>query len=316
VRPLDHHFRRAPAVFRDFPDVFHPGFAKDAAEYAEQLEETADDPAFIGYFLMNEPTWGFASENPAAGMLFNTPACHARRALADFLRDRYKTDAALAKAWGTKATFGAVGEGEWRTRLTDAAQADLARFSTVMVEKLFGGLTEACRRVDPNHLNLGARYYTIPPQWALEGMKCFDVFSVNGYTERVRPELGDLSATVGRPVMIGEWHFGALDVGLPASGIGRVRNQEARGQAFRIYLEDAAAKPWCIGVHYFTFYDQSAIGRFDGEDYNIGFLDVCNRPYEPLARAARASHERLYRVALGEAEPYDNAPEYLPKLFL
>ncbi|MGD0111292.1 MAG: hypothetical protein ABSD48_05460, partial [Armatimonadota bacterium] len=193
---------------------------------------------------------------------------------------------------------------------------DLARFSTVMVEKLFGGLTEACRRVDPNHLNLGARYYTIPPQWALEGMKCFDVFSVNGYTERVRPELGDLSATVGRPVMIGEWHFGALDVGLPASGIGRVRNQEARGQAFRIYLEDAAAKPWCIGVHYFTLYDQSAIGRFDGEDYNIGFLDVCNRPYEPLARAARASHERLYRVALGEAEPYDNAPEYLPKLFL
>ena len=40
--------------------------------YAGQLAETVDDPAFIGYFLMNEPTWGFAQETPAAGMLYNT----------------------------------------------------------------------------------------------------------------------------------------------------------------------------------------------------------------------------------------------------
>jgi len=316
VRPLELDLRHAPTVFRDFPDVFHPGFATDAAEYAEQLRDSADDPAFIGYFLMNEPTWGFAGETPAAGMLFSGPSCDARAALADFLRSRYQTDAALSSAWGMKVTLAAIAEGEWHAPLTHAAEADLARFSTVMVEKLFGGLTEACRRVDPNHLNLGARYYTIPPAWALAGMKCFDVFSVNGYDERVRPELADLSAAVGRPIMIGEWHFGALDVGLPASGIGHVRDQEARGQAFRVYLEDAAAKPWCVGVHYFTLYDESALGRFDGENYNIGFLDICNRPYEPLARAARASHQRLYRVALGEDEPYRDAPQYLPKLFL
>ena len=41
-----------------------------------------------------------------------------------------------------------------------------------------------------------------------------------------------------------------------------------------------------MGVHYFTLYDESALGRFDGENWNIGFLDVCNRPYEPLAAAA------------------------------
>jgi len=118
------------------------------------------------------------------------------------------------------------------------------------------------------------------------------------------------------PVMVGEWHFGALDAGLPASGIGHVRSQEDRGKAFRIYTEDAAVKPWCVGVHYFTLYDQSALGRFDGENYNIGFLDVCNREYQPLARAARASHERLYQLAQGKAEPYADAPAYLPKLFV
>jgi len=118
------------------------------------------------------------------------------------------------------------------------------------------------------------------------------------------------------PVMVGEWHFGALDVGLPASGIGHVKTQDDRGRAYRVYLEDAARKPWCVGVHYFILYDQSALGRFDGECYNIGFLDVCNRPYELLCRAARASHERVYDLALGKVEPFNDAPEYLPKLFV
>ncbi|MCS7254969.1 MAG: hypothetical protein NZ781_13230, partial [Armatimonadetes bacterium] len=121
---------------------------------------------------------------------------------------------------------------------------------------------------------------------------------------------------LGMPIVIGEWHFGALDVGLPASGIGRVPSQEERGKAFRVYLETAAAEPWCVGVHWFTLYDQSAIGRFDGENYNIGFLDVCNRPYEQMVNAAKLSHERLYEVAAGHIPPYDEPVQYLPKLFL
>jgi hypothetical protein len=316
VRPLDYYYEGStPRIFRDFPDVFHPGFADEAAEFAKQLEETKGDPAFIGYFLMNEPNWGFAQETPAGGMLFNTPSCRTRQALADHLKRKYGGDAALSAAWGMDVRLAAVAEGEWTARLSAAALADLEAFSTVMVEKLFTGLSDACKRVDPEHLNLGARYYTVPPKWALLGMNCFDVFSVNGYTQRIRPELAELSAYVQRPVMIGEWHFGALDVGLPASGIGHVRDQGARGQAYRVYVEDAAAKPWCVGVHWFTLYDESALGRFDGENWNIGFLDVCNRPYEEIGAAARASHERLYEVARGDVKPYDDAPEYLPLLF-
>jgi hypothetical protein len=316
VRPLTLRYPNTPMIFRDFPDVFHPGFAQDAAAFAEQLRQTADDPAFIGYFLMNEPTWGFAQQTPAAGMLFNTPECATREALAEFLRERHGDDAAVGKAWGQEVTLDAVARGAWSTPLTPAAESDLADFSAVMVRKLFEGLSNACRAVAPNHLNLGARYYTVPPEWAVEGMRTFDVFSVNGYTYRVRAEeLEQISTMMNQPIMVGEWHFGALDVGLPASGICHVRDQAARGQAFRVYTEDAAAKPWCVGVHYFTLYDESALGRFDGENWNIGFLDVCNQPYEPLVEAARRSHERLYQVALGEVAPYDDEPEYLPRLF-
>ena len=57
------------------------------------------------------------------------------------------------------------------------------------------------------------------------------------------------------------------------------------------------------------------MGRFDGENWNIGFMDICHRPYAPLADAARRSHERLYAVASGQTAPFDDAPEYLPKLF-
>jgi hypothetical protein len=317
VRPLRPTLVHTPLLYRDFPDVFDPVFAQDAAAWAEALRETADDPALIGYFLMNEPTWGFSQETPAAGMLFNAPPCAGRAALAAWLRDHYETDAALAAAWGPAASFAAVGQEAWSAPLNDQAHADLAEFSGIMVEKLFKGLSDACRAVDPHHLNLGIRYYTVPPAWAAQSMRCFDVFSMNCYRERVpADELEQIHALLGMPVMIGEWHFGALDVGLPGSGIGHVRDQSARGQAFRVYTETAATQPWCVGVHYFTLYDESALGRFDGENWNIGFLDVCNRPYEPLARAARTTHERLYEVAAGEHPPYDQVPEYLPKLFL
>ena len=317
VRPLAWGERTAPFVYRDFPDVFDPRWDADAQRFGEQLAITRDDPAFIGYFLMNEPTWGFARETPAAGMLFNTPRSATRRALADALAEKYGDDRALSSAWGFETSLAALREGAWTHTLTAPAERDLADFSAVMVEKYFGALSASCRRVDSNHLNLGIRYHTVPPAWAVSGMRSFDVFSMNCYDTRVRAaEMEKIAAMLKMPVMVGEWHFGALDVGLPASGIGHVRTQDDRGRAYRVYVEDAAAKPWCVGVHYFILYDQSALGRFDGECYNIGFLDVCNRPYEPLCNAARAAHERLYEVATGKVRPFDDAPEYLPKLFL
>jgi hypothetical protein len=316
VRPLGTGALRTKMVYRDFPDVFDPAFAAAAAQYAAQLADTVDDPAFLGYFLMNEPTWGFTPETPAAGMLFNTEGGASRTALAAHLTQRYVSDEALAAAWGMPVTRAAVAAGRWTARLTPAAEKDLEQFSTLMVETLFHTLSEACRKVDPHHLNLGARYYTIPPRWALAGMTCFDVFSINCYAERILHEpIARIESQLRVPVLIGEWHFGALDVGLPASGIGRVANQADRGRAFRVYTEDAAADPRCVGVHYFTMYDQSALGRFDGENYNIGLWDICSRPYEPLTAAARASHERIYAVATGEVEPFNDAPQYLPKVF-
>lgn len=317
VRPLDARALRVGYVYRDFPDVFSEAFARGARDFARQLESTRDDPALIGYFLMNEPTWGFSSELPAVGMLYNTPQCETRGALAKHLRQKYADDASLQKAWGMTVTLAQVERGPFKGAMSQAALAELGDFSTVMVEKLFRTLSEACRAVDANHLNLGARYHTVPPPWALKGMTTFDVFSINCYQERVPAQpLKQIEAVVQRPTVIGEFHFGAMDVGLPASGIGRVATQADRGRAYRIYLENAASIPQCVGVHHFTMYDQSALGRFDGENYNIGFHDICHRPYEGLCDAARIAHERLYAVLAGKEPPFADAPKHLPKVFL
>jgi len=86
VVPMNFKPVHVSQIYRDFPDVFHPEFAQDAAEYASILKETAKDPALIGYFMMNEPQWGFSKELPAVGMMFNTPECETRKALSQFLR--------------------------------------------------------------------------------------------------------------------------------------------------------------------------------------------------------------------------------------
>lgn len=308
---------QTPPVYRDLPDVFDPHFESDAAAFAGQLADTRDDPALIGYFLMNEPTWAFAGETPAAGMLYTTATCASRRALADFLRERYGDPTGLSNAWRMNVSFGDIVQGMWDTLLSEVAEGDLADFSSIMIERYFSVLSAACREIDPNHLNLGARYYTVPPDWALQAMRSFDVFSMNCYRERVPADaLQMIHDTLHLPTLIGEWHMGALDVGLPATGVGpRVEDQAARGQAYRVYLENAAALPWCVGAHHFTFYDQSALGRFDGEAYNIGFMDICHRPYDELVLAARQAHRRMYPVALKAQPPFDDAPVYLSPFF-
>jgi hypothetical protein len=305
----------APLIFRDLPDVFDPAFEQDAALFAEQLIETRDDPALVGYFLMSEPAWAYAPLAPAAGILYNTTTCASRLALADFLRERYGDNPHLAQAWGDGVTFDHIADSRWNRALTDAAQNDLADFSAVLLERYFSVLSAACKQVDPNHMNLGVRYPFVPPEWALSAMRSFDVFSMNCYEARVpQNALQHIHNTLNMPTLISAWHIGAMDAGLPASGNGpRVRDQTARGAAYRVYLEAAAALPWCVGVHHNGHYDQPALGRWDGEAYNTGFNDVCGRPYEELVQAARQAHRRMYAIALGEQQPFNDAPEYLSR---
>ena len=100
----------------------------------------------------------------------------------------------------------------------------------------------------------------------------------------------------------------------PHPGIGHLKNQADRGRAYRIYLEDAAADPYCVGVHWFTLYDQSRARPLRRRELQHRLPRHLQPPYEEMGAAAIASHERMYQVASGAVQPFADAPEYLPPL--
>jgi hypothetical protein len=182
TRPVERWFQfpTTPMVGPSMPDVFHPNLAADARTFVEHsLRETRHDPYLLGYFLHNEPPWQYHEGGIAVSLLQQTPECKARRVLADRLRGKYGNDRGLQRAWGMGVTLREVAEWTWTANFTKAALMDLREFSTELLDRLFRALSTAGRKVDPHHLNLGVRWWTFPPNWALKAMRHFDVVSFN-----------------------------------------------------------------------------------------------------------------------------------------
>ena len=322
VIPLDtgRHFPTTAAkIFRDFPDVFSEEYRKNAEKYAQALLPFRGDPYLIGYFLCNEPNWAFEEGlNLGAEVMAYDGTLACKDKLVGFLTERYIDIKALNAAWGTAFK----GFEELKKPIKDAHQlsassnADLGDFMGLLVKEYVSVPSAACRKVDPNHLNLGMRWGWIHDPRQVAGWECFDVFSINCYNTDPRGAIEAVAkAGVNKPVMIGEFHHGALDGATSATGIRGVLTQHERGKAYRFFVESGASTTNLVGCHYFTWNDQSAVGRFDGENYNIGFVDACHQPYTEMVDAAIATAAALYPVADGRQEPFADKPEEIPAIF-
>ena len=113
---------------------------------------------------------------------------------------------------------------------------------------------------------------------------------------------------IGKPMIIGEFHFGTTDRGLGESLV-RTVSQEERGVAYRHYCEAAFSHKALIGTSWFTWTDQPFFGRGDGENYNIGLIDVTDRPYPDMVKAIQAVSDNCFRVHEGKQAPYARTPE-------
>jgi len=198
-----------------------------------------------------------------------------------------------------------------------AAKDDLWAFSRQLVKRFVQVPAEALKRVLPDHMNLGLRYAWISSDLLYDTAPWFDVFSINCYAFEPGAAMVDaIRERTSKPVMIGEYHFGALDRGLAGTGLRGVASQAERGVAYRRFLESCAANPQIVGAHYFTLNDQSYLGRFDGENWNIGFVDTCQKAYPELAAAARASHDVMYAVRRGETPAFSQYAKPAAKIAL
>lgn len=314
---LNHFPATTATIYRDFPDVFAEEYRERCDDYARQLQAYRDESWLIGYFMSNEPNWAFVDQlNLGYELLRNPGPLASKQKMLEFLRERYPDLTELNRSWGTAAAayeeLFALGE---FPELSEAGMADLAAFSRILIREYIRVPAEALKRVDPHHLNLGIRYAYISSPDLYSGNEYFDIFSINCYERTCNAAVEEVFAHVGMPVMVGEFHFGAIDRGLPATGIRGARDQENRGKAVRRYIEAAAALPYCLGIHYFQLNDQPFLGRFDGENYNIGLVDVCHREYREVTGSLEAANQRLYLLRQGNEQPISEEVEYIPAIF-
>ena len=262
-----------PAIM-GMPDVYSEAFTRRVDELAAaQLDPRSRDPWMLGYFIGNEPSWP-GRESQLVDLVLAGPPSE--------LQTRAKAQ---------------VEGGDTPERRKAFVLAAFGRYLDV--------INAALRKHAPNHLNLGIRFGGDPPEDVLKGARGFDVFSVNIYRYApARATLDRIHGLTGLPMLIGEFHIGAPERGL-ASGLVQAANQQERGVAYRYYVEQTLAHPAMIGTHWFQWLDQPATGRNDGENYNIGFIDVTDRPYAELVAAAKTTHGRLLDVHGGKTPPFD-----------
>ena len=180
-------------------------------------------------------------------------------------------------------------------------------FIITAFEKYLELTCSAVKKYDPNHLTLGIRFGGSVSEELLHAASIFDVCSINVYEYEAKKQLERASQISGRPTLIGEFH-----IGVPADGLGaglvQAKNQKERGIAYRYFMEQGASVSSFLGAYWFQWRDEPVLGRMDGENYNIGFVDVTDRPYKELVEAAKLTNKRLYEVHSGKIPPFNQRP--------
>jgi len=279
-----------------FPDVFAPDFsAAVRSSMATKGGKSAGDPWCIGYFSDNEMSWGDDTSLALAALKspYDQPA---KREFVSDLKAKYHDIRQLNSTWGTNHT-------SWEALLSSCevpdkkmAYGDLTAFYTKASETYFSTVRDVIKEIAPNQLYLGCRFADANDLAAKAASKYCDIVSYNLYRRSVE----DFQFAGGdKPLLVGEFHFGALDRGLFHTGLVPVANQKERAESYRNYVLGAARNPLFVGTHWFEWKDEPTTGRiYDGENYQIGFVDVADTPYPEMSETSRQVAEKMYRVHL------------------
>ena len=295
--------RRQPFANADVPDYFPvPGYFPDyfSKEFRESTDSRAaklcapraNDPWLLGYFTDNEQSWGSIkiSWDSWNGI---PPSVLQQSLLENYLKfpptsPGYQKAVEYLKSRGT--VKGAITEDDM-DGFEELAAAEYARVCR-----------EAIRRYDPSHLILGCRYPQYAPDPVVRGMcPFFDVISMNDYHPRPPVwKLEHLAQLTGKPFMLTEFSFKAMDSGLPNTkgAADPVATQQDRADNFSHYVQELVAMPSCVGFHWFEYRDEPAEGRQgDGENSNYGLVKKDGTAWEVLTSRMREVNASLENVA-------------------
>lgn len=287
-------------AWQHFEDVFDPKFEDSiVSNLSRSWKFAANDPMCIGVFVDNEHKFG--GETALAEAVLRSPSDQsAKKEFRARLERKYGDIAKLNAAWKS-------GYASWNAFLEavalptgDVAKNDLKEFNTALVECYFEGARAAVRRMFPNKLYLGCRFAGVPREELVRAAARYcDVVSFNLYQYSVAGF--KLPEGVDKPVLIGEFHFGTIADGHSHPGLAACASKAECADAYRFYLRTALRHPNFVGCHYYRLIDEHPAGRtMDNENMGVGFLDICDRPYPEMVKAARDVAKEIYTLRSGK----------------
>lgn len=285
-----------------FPDPFDPDFRIVRQKVMElERNSSAQDPWCIGYFSDNELRWGDGI-NLAVQTLKSPEDQPAKREFIRQLQNKYNSIDQLNEVWNSHyQSFQEVLLCQIPPD-PEYARHDLIEFYTLLAEEYFSICEEEIKRVAPNHLYLGCRFSSVGKnKYVIQAAgKICDVLSFNIYDRRPDDLIFEfVSNEIDKPILITEFMFTAPDHGMFEGGLQRDRTQQERAASYEFYVRSALRNDRIIGTHYFQYLDQPLTGRgADGENYPLGFVDVCDSPYQEIIESSRRIGNDLYEYRL------------------
>ena len=254
------------------PDYFSPEFGEGVERRAAAVcPGLANDPWLIGYFTDNEIRW--------------VPDIRSRDSVLEAFLKKPPESPGFQRAVAFLKARGHTPES-----ITDEDKAGFLEIAAAQYGRL---VHAAIRRHDRNHLIVGSRFNSrapIPLSRALGPY--YDVFSFNNYDHRAPLyKLREISLVTGKPAMVAEFSFKAMDSGLPNSvGAGEpVATQQDRAELAAEYVQDLARLPTCVGYYWFKYRDQPKEGQgtrspggLGGENSNYGLVKLDGAPWTVL----------------------------------
>ena len=270
-RPIE----KSKGAWNKFCDPFDPGFREEVRRQMALHRREMEDPWCFGFFVDNELGWG--GETSLAEWTWASA-------------DSQPAKIEFRRRLGEK--YGSVPE--------KPSPDDMREFSVAICEAYFSGVRDEFKKAAPHKLYMGCRYAGgYPKKFALRAsVKYADVVSFNIY-RRDLSEYQWWAREFDKPVIIGEFHSGALDRGPLSPGIVYVKDQKERAEVYRQFVTSALRHPLVVGVHWHQFSDQATSGRFDGENLQVGWTDVCDTPYAETIEAVRDMGARMYEIRWG-----------------
>ena len=82
------------------------------------------------------------------------------------------------------------------------------------------------------------------------------------------------------------------------TGLKPTKDQNDRAAKYKSYVLGALANRYIVGTHWFQYKDQATTGRGDGENYQIGLVNIVDTPYPETIAVLREVGYDMYSYRL------------------